>query len=102
MLQAGVTYLLDRGYLALQLYLDCFAASAFCLVREGQHLCYRVLAQFEVSLPSRFSFVRPARDSVIRIKSKWSSYGCNPSLCRTLLPFAFFSLPFYLFLAKMR
>lgn len=68
LLQAGVTYILDRGYLDLQLYLDCLASAAFFIVRERGNLCYRELSLIEPHLPAAYGFVGELRDAAIKLR----------------------------------
>ena len=68
LLQAGITYILDRGYLDLQLYLDCFARQAFFIVRERGNLCYRELSLIEPHLPTSYGFVAELRDAAIKLR----------------------------------
>ena len=68
LLQAGVTYILDRGYLDLQLYLDCFVRGAFFIVRERANLCYYELSLIEPRLPASYSFIAELRDAVIKLR----------------------------------
>lgn len=68
LIQAGVTYILDRGYLDLQLYLDCVGSAAFFIVRERGNLCYRELSLIEPYLPAAYSFVGELRDAAINLR----------------------------------
>lgn len=67
LIQAGVTYILDRGYLDLQLYLDCLANAAFFIVRERGNLCYRELSVIEPHLPAGYGFLAELRDAAIKL-----------------------------------
>ena len=51
MLETGVTYLLDRGYVSFPLLGQIAAAGAYFVMRMKSNLNYRVLEQLEVSLP---------------------------------------------------
>lgn len=68
LLETGVTYILDRGYLDLQLYLDCFAHAACFIVRERGNLCYRELSLIAPHLPARYSFIAELRDAAIQLR----------------------------------
>lgn len=68
LLQAGVTYILDRGYLDLQLYLDCLAGAAFFIVRERGNLCYRELSLIKPHLPVGYDFLAELQDAAITLR----------------------------------
>lgn len=63
-----MTYILDRGYLDLQLYLDCFATAALFIVRERGNLCYRELSSIEPHLPASYGFLAQLRDAAIKLR----------------------------------
>jgi hypothetical protein len=67
LIQTGVTYILDRGYLDLQLYLDCFVGAAFFIVRERSNLRYRELSLIEPYLPASYGFIAEVRDAAIKL-----------------------------------
>ena len=62
MLESGVTYLLDRGYISFPLLGEIAAAGSYFVMRQKSNLNYRVLEPLEVSLPEEvaglFSSVR--------------------------------------------
>lgn len=68
LIQAGVTYILDRGYLDLQLYLDCLAGAAFFIVRERGNLCYRQLSSIEPHLPVGYNFLAELQDAAVKLR----------------------------------
>lgn len=51
MLQAGVTYIADRGYVCFQLLADIVAAQAYFVMRMKANLVYSVVATLPVELP---------------------------------------------------
>ncbi len=53
MLETGVTYLLDRGYVSFPLLGQIAAAGAYFVMRMKSNLNYRVLEHLEVSLPEK-------------------------------------------------
>jgi hypothetical protein len=67
MIQRGVTYIMDRGYLDLNLYLSIITQGAFFVIRERNNLRYRVLTQIDVTLDSAFGFVQQVSDSVVKL-----------------------------------
>ncbi|MDX2034806.1 MAG: hypothetical protein SF339_29295 [Blastocatellia bacterium] len=67
LMQTGVTYILDRGYLDLQLYLDCFVGAAFFIVWERSNLRYRELSLIEPYLPASYGFITEVRDAAIKL-----------------------------------
>ncbi|HID56947.1 TPA: IS4 family transposase, partial [Candidatus Poribacteria bacterium] len=56
MAQAGVTYILDRGYFAFYLLQDLIAQDAFFLVRTREDLRYTIVSTLPITLPAS---VRP-------------------------------------------
>ncbi len=53
MLETGVTYLLDRGYVSFPLLGQIAAAGAYFVMRMKSNLNYRVLEHLEVSVPEK-------------------------------------------------
>ena len=51
MAQAGVTYILDRGYFAFYLLQDLIAQGAFFSVRTREDLCYTILSALPITIP---------------------------------------------------
>jgi DDE family transposase len=68
MIRRGVTYIMDRGYLDLELYLEVMAQGAFFIIRERNNLCYRTVAEMDQILDASFSFVKDVRDSVVKLR----------------------------------
>jgi hypothetical protein len=68
MIQRGVTYIMDRGYLDLALYLEIMTQGAFFIIRERNNLCYRTLAQIEQVLEPGWSFVKEISDRVVKLR----------------------------------
>jgi len=62
MLQAGVTYVADRGYFAYYLLLDIAAAGAFFVIRAPCSVTYKVLEVLPVNLPSGVSWLLDVQD----------------------------------------
>ena len=55
MLETGVTYLLDRGYVSFPLLGQIAAAGAYFVMRMKSNLNYRVLEHLEVSVPEELA-----------------------------------------------
>jgi Transposase DDE domain len=53
MLQAGVTYVLDRGYMAFDLLHDIIAAQAFVVMRAYNNIVVETVTELPVMLPDR-------------------------------------------------
>ncbi len=53
MLESGVTYLLDRGYVSFPLLAEIAAAGAYFVMRQKSNLNYSVVEQLAVSLPEQ-------------------------------------------------
>jgi hypothetical protein len=62
MVQAGVTYVADRGYFAYYLLLDIAAASAFFVIRAPCSVTYQVLEVLPVKLPSAVTWLLDVQD----------------------------------------
>jgi len=52
MAQAGVTYILDRGYFAFYLLQDLIAQGAFFIVRTRENLRYTIVSALPITIPS--------------------------------------------------
>ena len=50
LVEAGVTYIADRGYLSVALYRDLMERGAFFVIRERHTLRYRVLAALDLTV----------------------------------------------------
>lgn len=62
MVQAGVTYVADRGYFAYYLLLDIAAADAFFVIRAPCTVTYQVLEVLPVNLPSGLNWLLNVQD----------------------------------------
>ncbi len=62
LLQAGVTYVADRGYFAFYLLNDIAAASAFFVIRAPGNVTYQVLDNLPVQLPSGIDWLLDVQD----------------------------------------
>jgi hypothetical protein len=62
MVQAGVTYVADRGYFAYYLLLDIAAAGAFFVIRAPCSVTYEVLEVLPVQLPSGVPWLLEVQD----------------------------------------
>jgi len=68
MVAAGVTYILDRGYVHIGLYHQLWDRGAYFVVRERNNLQYHVRAVIDVVLPPGYGFLRSVRDTVARLR----------------------------------
>jgi len=55
MLQAGVTYILDRGYMAFDLLRDIIAAQAFVVMRAYNTIVVETVSELPIVLPETFT-----------------------------------------------
>lgn len=55
MIQAGVTYVLDRGYMAFDLLRDMIAAQAFVVMRAYNNIVVETVKELPVTLPDRLA-----------------------------------------------
>jgi hypothetical protein len=68
MLEAGVTYIADRGYLSFSLLAAIVAAQAFFIVRAKSNLVYQRVKRLPVSLPSTVQHIfRHVTDQHVRL-----------------------------------
>ena len=51
MLEAGVTYIADRGYVCFQLFHDIGAGQAHCIIRATSNLLYDIYETLSVEIP---------------------------------------------------
>ncbi len=65
--QAGVTYILDRGYVKLGLYLGLIERGAFFVIRQKNNLTVRTLASIEVVSHPALVAVVGLSDEVVRL-----------------------------------
>jgi hypothetical protein len=68
MAEAGITYVCDRGYVLLSVYLGLMTKGAFFVVRERNNLVYRTLASIDVCVPPAFVPLRGVWDAVVRLE----------------------------------
>lgn len=68
MVERGVTYILDRGYVKLRLYLELIERGAFFVIRQKNNLSYRVVAHIDVVSHPALVAVTALSDSVIRLE----------------------------------
>jgi len=70
MLEAGVTYIADRGYLSFALLAAIAAAEAFCVVRAKANLVYKRVEKLPVDLPVGVRHLfRHVTDQRVRLKN---------------------------------
>ena len=62
MIQAGVTYVADRGYFASYLLHDIANASAFFVIRARCNVCYSVVETLTVKLPAGMTWLMGVED----------------------------------------
>lgn len=67
MAEAGVTYIVDRGYVALATYLALIERGAFFVVRERNTLTYRALAAIDIVSHPALVAVCALSDQVVRL-----------------------------------
>lgn len=65
MAKAGVTFVMDRGYVSLEICVKLLEKGASFVMRERNTLKYRVLAENEVELPESLRMVKNIADLVI-------------------------------------
>jgi len=68
MAKAGVTFVMDRGYVSLEMCVKLIEAGAYFVLRERNSLKYRVLAENEVELPESLRLVKNIADVVIKLE----------------------------------
>lgn len=69
MLQAGVTYIADRGYVDLLLYLAINAGKAFFVIRQRKNLGYEVVTPLKVMLDPAYAFLLSVTDQIVTLKN---------------------------------
>jgi Transposase DDE domain len=67
MAKAGVTFVMDRGYVSLEMCVKLIEAGAYFVLRERNTLKYRVLAENEVEVPKSLRMVKNITDLVIKL-----------------------------------
>ncbi len=66
MLEAGVTYISDRGYVSFQLFHDICATQAHFIIRATSNLLYEVYETLQVDIPEQWAkFCTVVQDSKI-------------------------------------
>ena len=67
LLEAGVTYIADRGYIAFDLFFEIVQLMAFFIIRSRKNLCYQVQQTMTVTLPeaARYIFLTVTDELVI-------------------------------------
>ena len=65
MAKAGVTFVMDRGYVSLETCVKLLEKGAFFVMRERNTLKYRVLAENEIELPESLRMVKKVADLVV-------------------------------------
>jgi hypothetical protein len=67
MLEAGVTYIADRGYVCFQLFHDIGAGQAHCIIRATSNLLYDIYETLSVEIPEPWAtFFTGVEDRKIR------------------------------------
>lgn len=67
MAEAGVTYILDRGYVDLKLYFELMAREAYFVVRERNNLCCQLCDEIHFCLDPGYGFLQPVTDHYVRL-----------------------------------
>jgi Transposase DDE domain len=68
MLEAGVPYIADRGYVCFELFHDINYAKAHFIIRATSHLLYDIYETFSVEMPEHWStFFTDVQDRKIRL-----------------------------------
>jgi hypothetical protein len=67
LLETGVTYIADRGYIAFDLFFEIVQLMAFFIIRSRKNLCYQVQQTLTVTLPeaARYIFLAVTDELVI-------------------------------------
>ena len=70
MLEAGVTYIADRGYVCLKLFHDIGAGQAYFIIRATSNLVYDIYETLSVEMPEQWvTFFTGVEDRKIRFTS---------------------------------
>ena len=69
LVEAGITYIMDRGYVSVPLYRDLMERGAFFVIRERHNLRYRVLAALDLTLDGlgTGTLLRVQQDAIIQL-----------------------------------
>lgn len=65
--QAGVTYILDRGYVSLPFYRELMERRCFFVVRERNNLRWRVLCALAVTAHPLLALVQDVSDELVKL-----------------------------------
>jgi hypothetical protein len=65
--EAGVTYILDRGYMDLRLYLGLIARQAFFVVRERNSIHFQVVESLAVTWSATLGVIDDLTDSIVTL-----------------------------------
>lgn len=66
LLEAGVTYIADRGYIAFDLFFEIVQLTASFIIRSRKNLCYQVQQTLPVNLPEAARYIFLAvRDELV-------------------------------------
>lgn len=57
LIEAGVTYIADRGYIAFDLFFEIVRLMAFFIIRSRKNLCYHVQQTLTVNLPEAVRYI---------------------------------------------
>jgi len=57
LLETGVTYIADRGYIAFNLFFEIVQLMAFFIIRSRKNLCYQVQRTLTVTLPEAAHYI---------------------------------------------
>jgi len=58
-LEAGVTYICDRGYICFELFKEIYYKGAFFIIRGKKNLQFTIKEQLIISMPEKFSTLLP-------------------------------------------
>lgn len=69
LVEARITYIMDRGYVSVRLYRDLMERGAFFVIRERHNLRYRVLAALDLTLDGlgTGTLLRVQQDAIIQL-----------------------------------
>ena len=57
LIEKGITYIADRGYIAFTLLFDILELAAFFIIRSRKNLCYQVQQTLTVNLPEAVRYI---------------------------------------------
>jgi hypothetical protein len=67
MVQVGVTYILDRGYVSLPFYRELMERRCGFVVRERNNLCWRVLCALEITTHPVLACLSAVSDEIVKL-----------------------------------